>query len=116
AGLALDAEATVAELTGCTLAPERMWQRVFGAGEHAPVTQVDGELLDAAMTELADALRTAPVEGGIVLADEAAHPTADADGLEVDTVAATTLLREGWLTVSRPIELPTVVAPPQITQ
>lgn len=116
AGLAFDAEATVAELTGFTLAPERMWQQVFGSDEHPPVTDVDADLLEAAVAELADSLRTPPVEGGIVLADDAAHPTPAADGLALDPAATSTLLREGWLTASRPIELPTVVEQPQITQ
>lgn len=116
AGLALDAEATVDRLTGFDLQPGRLWGQVFGVAEAPAVTSVDDEALDAAVAELDSSLATAPVNGEVVFADGAPHGTPAVDGSELDTEGAADVLRTSWLTGSRPLELPTRVVEPDITQ
>ena len=116
AGLALDAGATVRELTGFDLQPARLWHHIFGAGEQPPVTTVDDKALTAAVETVAGALVTAPVDAQVVFADGQPHATEAADGLEVDAAAAADVLRSTWLTAARPLALPTRVVGPDITQ
>ncbi|QTE28819.1 VanW family protein [Pengzhenrongella sicca] len=116
AGLAFDAEATVAALTGFDLQPLRLWHHIVGLGAAEPVTSVDAAALDAAVETVAAALVTEPVNGAIVFADGAAHATPAADGAAVDTAAAAAVLTGSWLTAARPLELPTEVLEADITQ
>jgi vancomycin resistance protein YoaR len=116
AGLAFDAEATVDDLTGLDLRPVRLWQHLFGIDAHEPVTQVDAAALDTAVEDLTGTLVLAPVDGGIVFADGAAHATAATEGWELDREAATRTLTDRWLTAARPLELATTTVEPDITQ
>ena len=115
AGLTLDAAATVDQLTGFGLEPARLWRHLFGADEVDPVTTVDSAALTDALVEVADSLVTDPVDGTIVFVDEEAQSTAAVDGSGVDEEAARGVLTEGWLTAPRPIELPSAVTAPAIT-
>lgn len=116
AGLALDAEATVEELTGFSLEPARLWQHVFGLEEKQPVTSTDRAALGEAVAAAAASLATEPVDGRIVFADGAPHVTEAVEGLAVDEPAAVELLEREWLTAARPVELPTRAVAPAITQ
>ena len=116
AGLTLDAEATVDALTGVDLAPTRLWHHVVGGAETDPVTRVDDAALADALDGIAGTLGTDPVDATVVFADGAAHATDAAEGSLVDTEAAADVLREGWLTAARPVELPTETVEPDITQ
>ncbi|NTW38626.1 MAG: vanomycin resistance protein VanB [Cellulomonadaceae bacterium] len=114
AGLRLDTEATVDEVTGFGLEPIRLWNHLFGGGEVAPVTDVDAAALEAVVGDVADSLRTDPVDGTIVYVDGAAVSTAAVDGVAVDEEGAREALTAGWLTDPRPIALPTTVVEPEI--
>ncbi|GIG40396.1 VanW family protein [Cellulomonas phragmiteti] len=117
AGLVLDAEATVARLTGVDLTqPVRLWRHVTGVGEQPPVTRVDEEALDDALTQLSGSLTLPPVDGTVVFADGAAFATDAVDGWELDTEGAVAVLAEGWLTAPRPVELPTSAVAPAVSQ
>ena len=116
AGLTLDVDATVSSLVGFDLAPGRLWDHVFGLGEQSPVTAVDEAKLAAAVDTVAAALVTAPVDGGIVFVDGAPNATTAADGAAVEPDGAAQALRSTWLTAARPLELPTRVVGPDITQ
>jgi len=116
AGLTLDARATVSKLTGFDLQPIRLWHHVVGLGEQAPVIVVDDARLSSAVVTVAAALVTAPVDGGVVFADGAAHATAAADGAAVNPAGAAEVIRTTWLTARRPLALPTDVVAPGISQ
>lgn len=116
AGLVLDAGATVDRLTGVALTqPVRLWRQLVGVGEQRPVTEVDEAALGAAVEELTGSLTLAPVDGTVVFADGAAHTTAAAVGWELDTAGAAAVLEDGWLTAARPLELPTAVVEPAVS-
>ena len=117
AGLRLDVDATVARLTGVDLAePVRLWRHLVGVGEQPPVTQVDDDAMDAALTQLTGSLTLAPVDGTVVFADGAAHATEAVDGWELDETGAAAVLADSWLTGTRPLELPTEVLAPAVSE
>ncbi|MBD7919166.1 VanW family protein [Cellulomonas sp. Sa3CUA2] len=117
AGLELDPSATVARLTGVDLTePVRLWRHLVGVGEEPPVSRVDEDALEAALTQLSGSLTLAPVDGTVVFADGAAHATEAVDGWELDTDGAATVLADGWLTQERPLALPTSVVAPAVSQ
>lgn len=115
AGLELDVPATVAQVTGFGLEPARLWRQVFGGDVVDPVTRVDEDALDAALGTVADSLQTPPVDGTLAFVDGAPEGTDAVEGTSVDEDAAAQLLVDEWLTAARPVELPTVVAEPEIT-
>lgn len=114
AGLALDAEATVASFTGFTLDPNVVFGHLFGLGDRDPVTTVDEDKLNSTLEALSEQLAVAPVEGVIEFADGEPQVTEPEDGTELDVPAAAEGLTENWLTGERPLALPTTSVPPQV--
>ncbi|SEE97285.1 VanW family protein [Ruania alba] len=114
AGLALDAEATVASFTGFTLDPQVVFGHVFGLGEQDPVTTVDSEALEATLSSIAEDLDVPPVEGAIAFEDGQAVVTEPVDGTSLDVPGAADVMAEGWLTATGTLELPAMVAPPTV--
>ncbi|HUX69208.1 MAG TPA: VanW family protein [Cellulomonadaceae bacterium] len=115
-GLRLDVQATVDSLTGFDLHPAALWKQIFGAGDAAPVSVVDPVMFSAAVSSLADAVATPPVDGTIVFVDGLPHATASVDGTTLDVAKATDVLRTRWLTAARPIVLPATSVDPAIGQ
>ncbi|HEY3438165.1 MAG TPA: VanW family protein, partial [Actinotalea sp.] len=116
AGLRFDAKATIASVTGFGLEPVRLWHQLFGIGVVKPVTSVDQAALDAAVSDLSDSLAVEPVDGTVVFVDGKAQGTDAVDGTSIDQPGAVAVVADGWLTAPRPLELPTKVTPPAITQ
>src|SRR5665648_536868 len=116
AGLSFDATATVESVTGFGLEPVRLWQQLFGAGVAEPVSEVDEGALTLALESVTEGLSTLPVDGTITYLDGRPQSTAPVDGIALDVDASAALLADSWLTVARPIELPTVVDKPSIGQ
>lgn len=116
AGLSLDVRATVDSVTGFDLEPAGLWHQLFGTGPADPVTVVDDDALDLALTDLAADLLIEPVNGTLVLVDGSADSTPAQTGTALDEPAARDALVSGWLTAPRPVELPSTVVEPEITQ
>ena len=116
AGLTVDAEQTVDSVTGFSIEPLRLWHHLFGIGAIEPVTDVDEASLAVSLEDVAAALVVEPVNGSVVFVDAEAQGTDAVDGASVDMEAATDLVMDGWLTAARPLELPTEVTAPAITQ
>lgn len=116
AGLSLDAQATVDELTGFSLSPVRLLEHLTGAGEVAPEIDVDRAALTAAVSSVADSLATEPVDGTVRFADGEPAATEAVDGSQVVADAAEDEVVASWLVTTGPIDLPTEAVPPQIDQ
>ncbi|WP_425954749.1 VanW family protein [Xylanimonas sp. McL0601] len=116
AGLALDADATVAQLTGFSMAPDHLWAHLVGGHDVAPVVKVDQAKLDAAVAGLVDGLATAPVDGTVAFADGQAVATPAQDGTRVKPAVAADVLKTRWLVDQGPFDLATESVPPDITQ
>jgi vancomycin resistance protein YoaR len=96
-GLALDARATVEELTGFELRPDLVLGHLVGLGEQPAVSRVNDAELEAAVTALAADFDVAPVEGAITF--EGTEPVAvePAAGRATDVGATAELVRQTWL-------------------
>ncbi|MGO1315455.1 MAG: VanW family protein [Cellulomonadaceae bacterium] len=116
AGLTLDAEATVADLTGFSLSPVHLWNTWFGGGEVDPVVSVDRAELDAQLAALAQSVAVAPENGAIVLTEGRANAVAPVTGQEIDPEASAQAVADGWLRTSGPIALPVTEVAPQVDQ
>jgi vancomycin resistance protein YoaR len=116
AGLALDAETTVGELTGFSMSPVRLWEHVVGAEEVTPQVDVDREKLDAAISDLQESMLVTPVDGTVKLVDGEPVATKAKDGTEVVADEARDELVNGWLVQQGPFALPTQTVAPEIDQ
>lgn len=115
-GLHVDAAATIADLTGFSLNPARLWQHVTGFGDLSPVSTIDEEAATEELQALSEILDVAPVDGAIAFEDGQAVVTEAVEGKSVDVPAAVEVIRTQWLETSGAIELPVTVTEPDITQ
>ena len=90
AGIEIDLEATLADLTGFTLDPVQMWARV-SEGEDQPLkVRVDRAKLTAAVTQAAKAVDAPVVEGSIAFTGANAPTTVERfPGVRPSTTAST---------------------------
>ncbi|ACZ29996.1 VanW family protein [Xylanimonas cellulosilytica DSM 15894] len=116
AGLALDAEGTVAQLTGFSMSPGRLWSHLVGGTDVDPVLAVDRTVLDEAVAGLVEGLAVAPVDGTVAFTDGVPVATPAVDGSMVSAEAATEVLTTQWLAQPGPYDLPTEPVAPEITQ
>jgi len=116
AGLGLDAPATVAGLTGFSLAPAALVRSLVGGGEVAPSITYDESLLDDAIRATAESLRTEPVDGRVAFVDGRVETVDAVEGLEVDVPRARTKVLAAYLASSDPVDLPTTPVEPEVTQ
>ncbi|AEG43719.1 VanW family protein [Isoptericola variabilis] len=116
AGLAFDAQGTVADLTGFSLSPARLWDHLVGAEEVPPAVEVSRGTLDATLEGVAESLRAEPVDGTVTFADGEPVATPSEDGTEVVVEEAADAVTSSWLVRPGPVELPTRPVPPQVDQ
>jgi vancomycin resistance protein YoaR len=110
-GLAFDAEATVDQFTGFTLAPQVLLGHLLGLGEQPAVSTVDEADLEAAIGAITPELDVAPVEGAITFAGTEAQAVQPEDGVAVDVEATAERVRETWLEGTSVTAVTSVVEP-----
>ncbi|MFI2366140.1 VanW family protein [Promicromonospora sp. NPDC019610] len=115
-GLAIDAEATTAELTGFSLSPARMWAHMFGGAEQELVLAVDSEKFDAAVAGLEESLAVEPVDGTVAFVDGQAVKTDAKDGSRIVASETSRIIKARWLHQDGPFDLPVEPVAPVITQ
>src|SRR5690625_2852173 len=115
AGLSFDADSTVDRLIGFTLSPARLWQHVVGSGAVAPITDIEEDKLSRALFVLADDFKIEPVDATIEFVDGKPATTPAETGVELNTDEAVTYIARNWLTASSPMELPSRVTQPTIS-
>lgn len=96
-GLALDAEATVAQFTGLTFSPRVLVGHVLGLGDQPAVSEVDSEALADAIAAAAVELDVPPVEGAVVFEGVEASVVEPTDGFAVVVGDTARLVLETWL-------------------
>lgn len=106
AGLELDLDATVATVTGFSLAPERMWRHVVGAGRLDLLRDIDTTALDAQVAEVAARLDVAAADGDVTFPDGVATRVEPVEGRAVDVAGASAAVRSMWLATDGPVPLP----------
>ncbi len=115
-GLAIDAEATAAELTEFSLSPTRMWAHMFGGSEHELVLAVDQKKFDAAVAGLEESLAVEPVDGSVSFVDGQPVKTDAKEGSRVVASETARIIQERWIVQEGPFELPVEPVEPAVTQ
>lgn len=113
-GISLDVDATVAEAGGGkSWSPQRLWDYYTGGGDVDPVTEVDGDALEAVLAGLDEQYGEAPVNGAVTFRKGDVRTRDAADGRAVDRATAEEELVDAVLTGDT-AELELVTATPEI--
>ncbi|GAA2002248.1 VanW family protein [Brevibacterium samyangense] len=115
AGLALDVDATAADMVGFTLDPRALWLHVVGDHSFAPVTTVDDSALENAAGPAAEALSATPEDAALAIEEGEPAFTEGVDGQTVDPEAVVTTVQENWLLPTDPLSVEAEVTEPAIT-
>lgn len=115
-GLAIDAEATAAELTGFSLSPARMWAHMFGGSEQELILDIDDKKFDAAVAGLEDSLAVDPVDGTVSFVDGQPAKTDAKEGSQIVASETARIITERWINEEGPFDLPVEKVDPKITQ
>jgi len=113
AGLSVNVEQSLAQVTGFTLNPARLWQHVTGAGTLEPVVEIDRDALQAAVDAAARDLNRPAINAEVEIAAEGSEPIGGQNAVSVKVDAATVAVTEQW-PAEEPIELPATIDEPQI--
>ena len=96
AGLEVDLEATLSDLSGFTLNPVQLWEHLTG-GEKQPLkVRIDRAKLTAAVTEAARAVDSPVKEGSITFTGGTATAVVSADGQMVKVPETTDAVASAW--------------------
>ncbi|WP_297082367.1 VanW family protein [uncultured Demequina sp.] len=114
AGLGVDAEATVAQVTGFTLMPDRLWMHITGGGHIEPVTVVDESELAATMAEAATVIDGAAEDATVSIAGDAVEVVEGRPAVTVDQESSAQLVAAAWPD-SQTVALIAEVEDPSIT-
>ncbi|GAB7191739.1 VanW family protein [Kineococcus sp. NUM-3379] len=116
AGLRLDVDATLEELTGSSWDPRVLWHHAAGGWDAEPVTTVDRPALERAVQAVAQRVDTAPVEGSVTFAEGRAVAGQAAEGRRLDVAAAADRVDAAWPLPagSAPVEVSAEVLRPRV--
>nr|WP_244652458.1 VanW family protein [Glutamicibacter sp. FBE19] len=115
AGLSLNVDDTVKDLTSYVVNPVKLYERLAGDYEVIPELNVDQQKLSEQIEALAKKANAEVTEGKIEFADGAAKLSKPVDGVVLDNEAAIEKFSEDWSIAGPPIELPAEVVKPQIS-
>jgi len=115
AGLSLNVDGTVKDLTSYVVNPVKLYERLAGDYEVIPELNVDQQKLSEQIEALAKKANAEVTEGKIEFADGAAKLSKPVDGVVLDNEAAIEKFSEDWSIAGPPIELPAEVLKPQIS-
>lgn len=96
AGIEVDLEATLEELTGFTLNPAQIWAHLTGGEDQPLKVRVDNHKLTAAVTEAARAVDSPVVEGSITFTDGKASIVRSVPGRAVNVPATIHEIASKW--------------------
>lgn len=96
AGLGIDVKATLADLSGFTLNPLKVWARLTGGEDQPLKIRVDRAKLIAAVTEMARAVDSPAQEGSITFTGGKATAVVSAAGQAVDVHATAEAVAAAW--------------------
>jgi vancomycin resistance protein YoaR len=114
AGLTFSASDTVAQVTGFSLSPARVWQHLAGGGNLAPTVLAQRGTTTTYLESVAQQTEIRAVEGGLDVAAAQAVISEPLDGLRLDVDAAVDLLTKSFLVAEEPWVLPTKAVRPAI--
>ncbi len=115
AGLSLNTDETVKDLTSYEVNPVKLYERLTGDYEVTPELNVDKEKLSSQVEALAKKANADVTEGKIEFADGMAKLSTPVDGVALDTEGAVEKISEDWSIDGSPIDLPAQVVKPEIS-
>lgn len=119
AGLTLDLDRTLDDITGVSYDPQVLWDRLTDSGAELPlVVSVDEAALQSALAAKAQEFDTEPEEGQVFLALGEVNVVEPVAGRALDVAAASAALATGWPDATR-VEgtvrpVPTLLTPEEI--
>ena len=116
AGLRLDVDATLEDLTGSSWDPRVLWHHAAGGWDAEPVTRVDRTALEAALAGVARRVDAAPVEGTVTFAEGRPVAGPAREGRRLDPAGAADRVEGAWPRPagSAPLDVPAEVLPPRV--
>lgn len=114
AGLTIDLDGSISDLTGFSLNPAKVVGHLTGGVTRSLKTQVDDDKLKAAVTKAAAALAVAPKEGAISVAGGKVAVAAPVKGQSVEVDKTAELIASSWPR-SAPIVAPVTDATPKVS-
>ncbi|GIG53573.1 VanW family protein [Demequina activiva] len=96
AGLSIDSEATVAQVTGFTVMPQRLWMHLTGGGSIEPVTALDEPELDAAVAEAATVVNGPATDATVALDGQSIEVVPGRPSITVDEESSAELIAAAW--------------------
>lgn len=96
AGLAVDAAATVDQVTGFTVLPQRLWLHLTGGGSIEPVTTVAQAELDAAVAEAASVVGGPATDATVSLDGDSVEVVPGRPSIVVDEESSAELIAAAW--------------------
>jgi vancomycin resistance protein YoaR len=96
AGLSVDADRSLDGLTGFTLDPRRVWEKLTGSVEAPLLTSADDDRLTAYLEKLAPGVAVAPVEGRVTFPGGAVAVDLPVPGRTLDIAATKLALRKAF--------------------
>lgn len=115
AGLELNVEDTVNELTSYEINPVKLYERLTGEFHVTPAVDVDEDKLAAQLDALAQKANAEVAEGTIEFEDGTSKLTKPVDGVALKTEEAADLISDDWEIAGPAIALPADVIKPQIS-
>lgn len=116
AGLELDLDNTLDDITGVSYDPTVLWDRVVNDGQDLPLeVTVDRAALDQAVEGVAEEVAIEPTEGEVALSMDEIAVTESEDGRKLEVAATGDAIEAGWPQTTR---VDGVVSPtkPQLAQ
>lgn len=97
AGLSLDLDATLDDITGVSYDPQVMWGRITNDGGDLPLqVTVDRAALEQAVAEVAEEAAIEPSNGTVWFSLGEVRSTSSEDGRELDTAATADAIEAAW--------------------
>jgi vancomycin resistance protein YoaR len=114
AGVGFSPEDTVAQVTGLTFNPVRLWDHIGGIEAVKPSLTVNREAMESHVAALAAQTRVEPVDGTLAVATGEIVTTEPSAGLSLDTAAAIKQIQADYLAKAGPWQLPVSELAPKI--
>lgn len=97
AGLTLDLDSTLGDITGVSYDPSVLWDRVVNEGQDLPLeVTVDRASLEKAVQGVAEEVAIEPTEGEVALSMGEVTSTESKDGRELDVAATSDAIEAVW--------------------
>lgn len=115
AGVSFDVDATVDRVTGFTLDPRIIWDRLFGDNEVAPVIVTDEKAFATASKDVSTALAVEPVNAELSYSKTTPEVKQGVTGQKVDMEQLRSAIDSKWLRTDGPVTVNATALEPDIT-